>query len=97
MTPTQLIKLCGYLAQFDIELYCIDSKLIIPDYHNILNINIMWNLSCEWTPSVRGYTFNEIGETPAYNGTGSDYLDCVLGIGGFTSYGPIEGVKGLTE
>lgn len=26
----------------------------------------------------------------AYTGTGSDYLDCVLGVGGFEKYGPIE-------
>lgn len=32
-----------------------------------------------------------------YTGTGSDYLDCVLGIGGFESYGAIKGVKGLTD
>jgi hypothetical protein len=32
-----------------------------------------------------------------YKGTGSDYLDCVLGIGGFEQYGPIEGVRGLTN
>lgn len=25
-----------------------------------------------------------------YTGTGSDYLDCVLGVGGFEKYGPIE-------
>lgn len=25
-----------------------------------------------------------------YTGTGSDYLDCVLGVGGFESFGPIE-------
>lgn len=29
--------------------------------------------------------------------TGSDYLDCVLGIGGFEQYGPVKGVKGLTD
>ena len=33
----------------------------------------------------------------AYTGTGSDYLDCVLGIGGFEKYGPVKGVKGLTD
>ena len=26
---------------------------------------------------------------PTYTGTGSDYLDCVLGVGGFEQYGPI--------
>lgn len=37
-------------------------------------------------------------EKPApYTGTGNDYLDCVLGMGGFESYGPIKGVKGLTD
>lgn len=25
-----------------------------------------------------------------YTGTGSDYLDCVLGVGGFESFGPLE-------
>lgn len=25
-----------------------------------------------------------------YTGTGSDYLDCVLGVGGFESFGPID-------
>jgi hypothetical protein len=25
-----------------------------------------------------------------YTGTGSDYLDCVLGVGGFEQYGPIN-------
>lgn len=25
-----------------------------------------------------------------YTGTGSDYLDCVLGVGGFEQYGPID-------
>ena len=28
---------------------------------------------------------------PTYTGTGSDYLDCVLGVGGFESFGPING------
>jgi hypothetical protein len=28
-----------------------------------------------------------------YTGTGSDYLDCVLGVGGFEQYGPINGEK----
>lgn len=28
---------------------------------------------------------------PVYTGTGSDYLDCVLGVGGFESFGPITG------
>lgn len=28
---------------------------------------------------------------PVYTGTGSDYLDCVLGVGGFESFGPIDG------
>jgi len=28
---------------------------------------------------------------PTYTGTGSDYLDCVLGVGGFESFGPITG------
>ena len=37
------------------------------------------------------------GDKPIYTGTGSDYLDCVLGIGGFDNYGPIKGVKGLTD
>lgn len=27
---------------------------------------------------------------PIYTGTGSDYLDCVLGVGGFESFGPID-------
>lgn len=26
-----------------------------------------------------------------YTGTGSDYLDCVLGVGGFEQYGPVNG------
>jgi hypothetical protein len=25
-----------------------------------------------------------------YTGTGSDYLDCVLGVGGFESFGPLD-------
>ena len=25
-----------------------------------------------------------------YTGTGSDYLDCLLGVGGFESFGPID-------
>lgn len=29
-------------------------------------------------------------ERKEYTGTGSDYLDCVLGVGGFEQYGPIE-------
>lgn len=33
----------------------------------------------------------------AYTGTGSDYLDCVLGVGGFEQYGAIKGVKGLAD
>jgi len=36
-------------------------------------------------------------DEPAYTGTGSDYLDCVLGAGGFEKYGPIKGVRGLTD
>jgi hypothetical protein len=28
---------------------------------------------------------------PTYTGTGSDYFDCVLGVGGFESFGPITG------
>lgn len=28
---------------------------------------------------------------PTYTGAGSDYLDCVLGVGGFESFGPITG------
>lgn len=62
MTPTQLINLGTYLSQFDIEVYCISSQLVIPDYHDQLDIKIMWELSCEWTPSVRGYVFEDIGE-----------------------------------
>ena len=29
-------------------------------------------------------------ESKPYSGTGSDYLDCVLGIGGFEQYGPLN-------
>lgn len=29
-------------------------------------------------------------DKPIYTGTGSDYLDCLLGVGGFEKYGPIE-------
>ena len=36
-------------------------------------------------------------DAPVYTGTGSDYLDCILGVGGFEQYGPIKGVKGLTD
>lgn len=32
---------------------------------------------------------------PTYTGTGSDYLDCVLGVGGFEQYGPISGIEKL--
>lgn len=30
-------------------------------------------------------------DQPEIVGTGSDYLDCVLGVGGFEQYGPIKG------
>lgn len=43
------------------------------------------------------YKLVSIYEPPAYTGTGSDYLDCVLGVGGFESYGEIKGVRGLTD
>lgn len=43
------------------------------------------------------YKLVPIDMPKVYTGTGSDYLDCVLGIGGFESYGPIKGVKGLTD
>ena len=37
------------------------------------------------------YTFWVELKQPVYTGTGSDYLDCVLGVGGFEQYGPITG------
>jgi hypothetical protein len=43
------------------------------------------------------YKLGSVDGPPLYTGTGSDYLDCVLGIGGFESYDPIKGVKGLTD
>lgn len=46
-----------------------------------------WLAAQQVSQSEQGYT---------YTGTGSDYLDCVLGLGGFQQYGPIKGVKGLT-
>lgn len=30
-------------------------------------------------------------DQPEVVGTGSDYLDCILGVGGFEQYGPIKG------
>lgn len=30
-------------------------------------------------------------DQPDVVGTGSDYLDCILGVGGFEQYGPIKG------
>lgn len=37
-------------------------------------------------------TYDWIGASSnTYTGTGSDYLDCVLGVGGFEKYGPITG------
>lgn len=43
------------------------------------------------------YVMDALGNTPQntqehiYTGTGSDYFDCVLGVGGFEKYGPITG------
>lgn len=39
------------------------------------------------------YKFWVDEKQPTYTGTGSDYLDCVLGVGGFESFGPIGDEK----
>lgn len=60
-----------------------DAKAVIESLWKFLNV----------IPSEFGGTKT----AQAYTGTGSDYLDCVLGVGGFEQYGPIKGVRGLTD
>lgn len=65
MEVTKLQALCTYLQAFpsvQINLDVNGMWLIVSDYHNELDINKMWELGCEWNPSVRGYTMEDEGE-----------------------------------
>lgn len=66
------------------------------DYKELYEVTLRENLALKKLLD-RAHKRMDGLKQPAYTGTGSDYLDCVLGIGGFEQYGPIKGVTGLTD
>lgn len=66
------------------------------DYRFEYPLEAIGNFNHKWAGWLAAQQVSQSEQGYTYTGTGSDYLDCVLGIGGFQQYGPIKGVKGLT-
>lgn len=59
------------------------------DYKELYEVTLRENLALKKLLDRAHERFDELKQ-PTYTGTGSDYLDCVLGVGGFESFGPID-------
>lgn len=59
------------------------------DYKELYEITLRENLALKKLLDRVHKRLDELKQ-PVYTGTGSDYLDCVLGVGGFEQYGPID-------
>lgn len=57
------------------------------DYKELYEVTLRENLALRKLLDRAHQRLDEIKQ-PSYTGTGSDYLDCVLGVGGFEQYGP---------
>lgn len=55
--------------------------------HYLRSYQKIWDAGYE--AAKEGYEFIK-GDASTPCGTGSDYLDCLLGVGGFGKYGPIN-------
>jgi len=66
------------------------------DYKELYEVTLRENLALKKLLDRAHERLDDLKQ-PGYTGTGSHYLDCVLGIGGLEQYGPIKGVKGLTD
>ena len=63
------------------------------DYKELYEVTLRENLALKKLLDRAHERLDELKQGPSvrtYTGTGSDYLDCVLGIGGFEQYGPID-------
>lgn len=63
-----------------------------PDYDELFDVyrlQVRENLALKKLLDRAHERLDELKQ-PIYTGTGSDYLDCMLGVGGFEQYGPIE-------
>lgn len=59
------------------------------DYKDLYEVTLRENLALKKLLDRAHERLDELKQ-PSCTGTGSDYLDCVLGVGGFEQYGPIE-------
>jgi hypothetical protein len=66
-----------------------------PDYEELFQayeLQVRENLALKKLLDRAHERLDELKQ-PVYTGTGSDYLDCALGVGGFESFGPIGDEK----
>lgn len=61
------------------------------DYRFKYPLEAISNFNQKWQGWLAAQQVAQNGAEYTYTGTGSDYLDCVLGVGGFEQYGPIKG------
>lgn len=67
MKASDMLKLCEYLVTFDNDLHqgpqiianC-SGEVVVLDYFNELDSKVMFELGCDWAPSLGG--FRVIGE-----------------------------------
>lgn len=62
MKANDMLKLCEYLVTFDNDLHegiqiiaNAKGELIVLDYFNELSVSEMFDLGCDWSPSMGGF------------------------------------------
>ena len=62
MKATDMLKLCEYLVTFDNDLHegiqiiaNAQGELVVLDYFNELSVSEMFDLGCDWAPSMGGF------------------------------------------
>lgn len=60
------------------------------DYRFKYPLGAIGEFNLKWQGWVAAQQVAQAEQGHTYSGTGSDYLDCVLGVGGFESFGSID-------
>ena len=80
------------LADYSRDIVWLDASIVRWSTKEVMEtVDDFYTCSTQVITNTWKQAVNKYGSSNTYTGTGSDYLDCVLGVGGFEKWGPITG------